>query len=216
MNRHYLTALEIPKQKLDCRLHEIAIRLFDVLLSLLFIIVLLPAFCIIGLSIVITMGFPILFIHERYGHNKRIFKVFKFRSMQNILIAETENLEKVNDNENAVKFKNDPRITKLGSFLRKTSLDELPQLFNILAGDMSFVGPRPFIMEECVGFSPEWFNRLDVKPGLTGLAQINGRDELSLEEIIEFDLHWNKNYSLKMYFLIMLRTVPYVFKLDGY
>ena len=189
---------------------KVVIRFLDILFSLVLILILLPVFFLVSSLIYVTMGSPIFFIQERYSTGKKIFNVIKFRTMLNVPLPNDADFEKVNNNEAAVKVKNDPRITRVGSVLRKASLDEIPQLFNILAGSMSFVGPRPFMIEECADFSDEWLRRLETKPGLTGLAQINGRDELSMEEIVKYDLQWNKSYSLKSYFKILLKTVPYM------
>lgn len=181
------------------------IRLFDLLFTIIAIVILSPILIVISLLITINMGFPIVFSQERLGYKGAIFTVFKFRSMDSNKPIDEAKLEKVN--EHTIKFKNDPRITPLGSFLRKTSLDELPQLFNVLKGEMSLVGPRPWVPEEYANLPQEWFMRLDVKPGITGLAQINGRSDLDMEKIVELDIKWANTLTVKNYFIILVQTV---------
>ena len=130
------------------------IRLFDVVFSLSALIFLFAIFIVISILVAFNMGFPVLFVQERLGYKGHTFKVYKFRSMDaNKVINEAE-LEKVN--EHTIKFKNDPRITPLGDFLRKTSLDEIPQLINVLKGDMSLVGPRPWVPQEYSNLPEKW------------------------------------------------------------
>jgi lipopolysaccharide/colanic/teichoic acid biosynthesis glycosyltransferase len=122
----------------------------------------------------------------------------------------TEDVEKVN--EYTIKLKNDPRITRLGAIIRKTSLDELPQLFNVLVGSMSLVGPRPWVPQEYENFPKEWFSRLNTKPGVTGLAQINGRSDLPMEDIIRLDNEWAERYSVMFYIEILFKTALSIVK----
>lgn len=181
------------------------IRFFDIVLSIIAIILLSPILIAISLVVAVNMGTPVLFAQERLGYKGKIFTVFKFRSMDGSKTINEALLEKVN--EHTIKFKNDPRITPVGAFLRKSSLDELPQLFNVLIGDMSLVGPRPWVPEEYKNLPKEWFARLDAKPGITGYAQINGRSDLDMDKIVEHDLEWVKVHSLKRYFTVLIQTV---------
>lgn len=181
------------------------IRLFDIVLSALAILMLSPILIVISLLVGYKMGFPVLFAQERLGYKGKVFTVLKFRSMDCSKVIDEDKLEKVN--EHTIKFKNDPRITPIGAFLRKTSLDELPQLFNVLKGDMSLVGPRPWVPEEYKNLPEEWFARLDAKPGITGLAQINGRSDLEMDKIVEHDINWVKVHNVKRYFIVLTQTV---------
>lgn len=159
------------------------------------------------------MGFPVVFAQKRLGLNGDVFTVYKYRSMIQKEVADTSELEKVN--EYTIKFKNDPRITPLGAFLRKTSLDELPQLWNVLKGDMSVVGPRPWVPEEYEQLPKEWHKRLEAKPGITGLAQINGRSDLPMDKIVENDLLWVNNQTISHYFAVILKTFTYTLKMKN-
>lgn len=188
------------------------IRVFDVFFSLIALLVFAPIVLLISLLILFSMGAPVFFIQKRLGLEGEIFSVYKFRSMSNTTIQEHD-FEKVN--EYAVKLKNDPRITPLGNFLRKTSLDELPQFWNVLKGDMSFVGPRPWVPQEYEVIPKDWHSRLSAKPGITGLAQINGRSDLAMDKIVQNDMEWVENQSISNYFLILFKTFMYAFKMKN-
>lgn len=188
------------------------IRTLDFVLSLVALIVFSPIILVIMVIIAATMGRPVVFAQQRLGLNGEPFTVYKFRSMENREIAEHE-FEKVN--EFAVKLKNDPRITPFGGFLRKTSLDELPQLLNVLKGQMSFVGPRPWVPDEYEVIPQEWHSRLQAKPGITGLAQVNGRSDLAMEKIVENDMAWVHNQSIPHYFKVLFKTVKYALKMQN-
>ena len=155
------------------------IRVLDILISLAALVVLSPLLLIVALAVFIDLGPSIFFVQKRLGHNGKIFDMIKFRSMKNVELDGSEEVEKVN--KYTIKLKNDPRITKVGAIIRKTSLDELPQLINVLFGSMSLVGPRPWVPQEYENFPKAWFTRLETKPGVTGLAQINGRSDLPME-----------------------------------
>lgn len=189
------------------------IRLFDIIFSILALILFGPVLLIIGLLVAKKMGAPVIFSQRRLGLNGSRFTVYKFRSMQNKAIVEDNHLEKVN--EYAIKYKNDPRVTPLGAFLRKTSLDELPQFWNVLKGDMSFVGPRPWVPEEYEELPKEWHYRLGAKPGITGLAQINGRSDLAMEKIVENDILWVNQQTIKHYFEVLCKTFFYTLKMKN-
>lgn len=175
-------------------------RFFDFLFSLLLLIILFPLFLIIGLLIKIEDGGTVFFRQIRSGKNKN-FEMYKFRSMK--INNDVHNL-----NENDC-------VTKIGIFLRKTSLDELPQLINILKGEMSFVGPRPWITDYAKYFNKEQKKRLDVLPGITGLAQVNGRNDLSIIEKINLDVIYTQNISLFFDIKIIFKTIGSIFSKKG-
>lgn len=186
------------------------IRFLDILLSLVALVLLSPV--LLGLAVVVffDLGKSIFFVQKRLGLDGELFSMVKFRSMRNVQLDASHEHETVN--KYAIKLKNDPRITRVGAFIRKTSLDELPQLFNVLTGKMSLVGPRPWVPEEYKHFPQEWFSRLRTKPGITGLAQINGRSDLAMPEVIRLDNIWADRYSVVFYIQILFKTV---FKIIG-
>lgn len=175
-------------------------RLFDISLSLLLLIVLIPFFLLIVLSIKMKMGGAVLFTQNRPGLNGKIFKMYKFRTM----------LDK-----SLVLDSDEKRITKLGSFLRNTSLDEIPELWNVLIGEMSFVGPRPLLVEYLPLYSNEQRKRHNVLPGITGWAQVNGRNAISWEDKFKFDLWYVDNRTLWLDIQILLMTIKKVYCRDG-
>lgn len=189
------------------------IRFIDIAIAVLAIILLSPV--LLGTSLVVwwDLGFPIIFRQTRLGEAGNAFTVYKFRSMRQERLETAEDLEKVNPY--TIKLKQDPRVTRLGAFLRRTSLDELPQLLNVLKGDMSIVGPRPFVPEEYEHFPPLWKQRLNVKPGITGLAQIAGRSDLPMEEIVRLDRVWVEGYSVKLYTKVLFQTFGAVAKMKN-
>lgn len=186
-------------------------RIIDVLMSFLIgCLTLVPALAIMLLLKVTSKG-PIFFKQKRVGINGRKFTVYKFRTM----IEESERLKHVLKkdayrNKPFFKLKQDPRVTSVGKFLRKFSLDELPQLLNVLKGDMSLVGPRPWIEEEYVKLTEYEKSRIRMKPGLTGLWQISGRGDLDPQKIMELDVQYVRNWSLLLDFKILIRTIPAV------
>jgi len=194
-------------------MQALAIRCLDIIISFTLLTILSPILLIIGIAVMQFMGSPVLFRQERLGVKRRKFTILKFRTMRVEALKLDSALTKVN--EYTIKVKNDPRVTPLGEFLRKTSLDELPQLINVLRGDMSLVGPRPFVTEEYTAFPELWFQRLNVKPGVTGLAQISGRSDLPMVNIIDRDLQWAKNISVKLYFKILIQTGMFVFSMKN-
>jgi lipopolysaccharide/colanic/teichoic acid biosynthesis glycosyltransferase len=189
------------------------IRILDILLALLALLVFSPVLLIICTLVAVKMGTPIFFTQQRVGMKGKIFVIYKFRSMVDDMIVDDGHLEKVN--EYAIKYKNDPRITPLGAFLRCTSLDELPQFLNVLLGDMSFIGPRPWVAEEYQNLPKKWHYRLNAKPGITGLAQINGRSELPMDKIVENDILWIEKQTIRHYFEVLFKTFVYVFKMKN-
>ncbi len=187
-------------------------RTIDIAISLFMIILFLPVFLTIGLLIKLTSKGPILFVQDRVGYNKRVFKLLKFRTMVCDAEARQAELEHLNEADGPIfKMKNDPRVTKVGKLLRKTSLDELPQLFNVLRGDMSLVGPRPLPLRDVKLFDNLWYKRrFSVRPGITGLWQINGRSETEFSSLIKYDLEYIDKWSPWLDLKIMLKTVPAV------
>ncbi len=181
---------------------ELLKRIFDLSISLPAIILLLPLFTVIAVAIKLTSRGPVIFRQERTGRNGVPFIFYKFRSMK-------LGVEPFGQSPKSAK---DPRLTKVGKFLREYSLDELPQLFNILKGDMSIVGPRPLYLSQMAEWNERQKRRLLVKPGLTGLAQISGRGELTHEEKLELDVKYVETASLWLDIKIILTTIGMVFR----
>jgi len=192
-------------------------RLVDVVLSAIMLITLLPLIVLIALAIKIDSKGPVYFIQERVGLRKRHFKMIKFRSMYDGSDERTCELEYLNEAEGPIfKIAKDPRITPLGRFLRQTSLDELPQLFNVLKGEMSLVGPRPMTLRDVDQFDRSiQRKRFSVMPGLTCLWQISGRSNLPFSKWLELDLDYINNWNLLLDFKILLKTIPAVISGEG-
>lgn len=191
-------------------------RLLDFFLSLFGLLFFLPLLLAISLLIKISSKGPAIFSQERIGLNGRPFQMYKFRSM--IVDAEDlrEDLLPINEMEGPVfKIKNDPRVTLVGSFLRKTSLDELPQLINVLKGEMSLVGPRPPLSKEVEGYQPFQRRRLSMRPGITCIWQVSGRNKLTFEEWMKLDLQYIDEWSLWLDFKLLLLTIRAVFAGTG-
>lgn len=183
----------------------------DPVLALLLIVLLSPLFICVALAIALTMGRPILFIQERTGLNGRKFAMLKFRSMVTDAEQRRAELEASNEMNGPVfKIKSDPRVTPLGRFLRRTSLDELPQLFNVLGGAMSLVGPRPLPVSEQRQIKGWQRRRLSMKPGITGLWQVSGRSGLNFDEWMLLDLKYIDDWSLTLDALLLFKTLPVV------
>ena len=184
-------------------------RMVDIVCSLAGLIVLSPIFVLIGL--VIKLEDPkgsVFFYQNRVGKDGKLFRMFKFRSMVSNAEERLKELLAQNEVQGAMfKMRNDPRITRVGRFIRKTSIDELPQLVNVLLGDMSLVGPRPALPREVAEYTPYDRQRLEVTPGCTGLWQVSGRSSLTFEQMVELDLRYVRERSLAMDFIILLRTV---------
>lgn len=191
-------------------MQQVIIRLLDIILALIALVLLSPVFIVVSILVFLDLGASVLFVQQRFGLNGESFNMFKFRSMRNVELELNEQHEKVN--QYTIKLKNDPRITRFGAIIRKTSLDELPQLFNVLGGTMSLVGPRPWVPQEYENFPKSWFSRLKTKPGITGLAQINGRSDLPMEDIIRLDNEWADKYSISLYIQILFKTVLSIIK----
>lgn len=190
-------------------------RVFDIVFSLLLLLFLLPAILIIVIALLIVDGRPIIFRHERLGRGGRAFPCLKFRSMRknaDKLLAELleNDLERRREWEERQKLKCDPRIHWLGKLLRITSLDELPQLFNILAGDMSIVGPRPIVAEELDRYGPYAYCYLGMAPGLTGLWQVSRCTKTTYEERVQYDVDYYKTCSMRTDITIIMKTIVVV------
>lgn len=191
-------------------------RIFDIVASSIGIIFLIPITLIVGLAIKIEDGGPIFFCQERVTKNGKLFKLIKFRSMVINAEALRDSLEKDNEMDGPVfKIKNDKRITKVGHFIRKTSIDELPQLLNILKGDLSVVGPRPVIGDELEKYGLDKEKFLSVKPGLTGYWACHGRSNTTYDERMKMELFYVDNRSFSMDIKIIFETAISVLKKDG-
>jgi exopolysaccharide biosynthesis polyprenyl glycosylphosphotransferase len=192
-------------------------RILDFTISSIVIVLLFVVLLATAILIKLTSPGPVLFIQKRLGLNKRRFNLYKFRTM--VLDAEKRmrEIEHLNEASGPVfKIKNDPRITPIGTFLRKTSIDELPQLFNVLLGDMSLVGPRPLPVRDYEGFDKDWQRRrFSVRPGITCLWQVRGRSSIPFEKWMELDLQYIDKWSLWLDCQILLRTIPAVLKGSG-
>ena len=172
-------------------------RFFDIVLSLIALVVLSPVFLLTAIAIKIEDGAPVIFTQTRSGLNGKVFKMYKFRSMvKNAPELHKELLAKNELDGPAFKMKDDPRITKVGKIIRKTSIDELPQLINIIKGEMSIVGPRPLPVYETENCTPYQKQRLKVKPGLTCYWQVSGRNDIGFDEWIELDLKYIREASV--------------------
>lgn len=211
----------------ESRYSAAACRALDVAVSAVLLLVLSPVFLILAVAIRLDSSGRAIYRQRRVGRNQEPFTVNKFRTMHSGaghethrefvigLIAARElapgETQAQRDESNFFKMANDTRVTRVGRFLRKSSLDELPQLWNVLRGDMSLVGPRPPIPYEVEHYPPHWFDRFAVKPGMTGLWQVNGRSELGLEEMIALDVEYARTRSVWLNVKILARTVPVVF-----
>lgn len=187
-------------------------RLFDITVSLLSLILLLPVFIVIFAVIKLDSQGPAIFVQKRCGFKGKIFKMYKFRSM----IMNAEQLQNGLDHLNAAgermfKVKNDPRVTRVGRFIRRTSLDELPQLFNVLKGDMSIVGPRPPIVSEVDSYDKWHYLRMSVRPGMTGLWQVKCRNRAGFDEMVRLDMKYIRERSFWLDLRIIIGTIPLVF-----
>ena len=178
-------------------------RALDICIASLALLLLLPALAVLAVAVRVALGAPILFRHERAGHRGQPFVLLKFRSMRNAFGPEGAALPDAQ------------RMTRFGVFLRSTSLDELPELWNVLMGDMSLVGPRPLLLEYLPLYTPEQARRLEVRPGLTGWAQVNGRNSLSWEERFALDVWYVENRSVLLDLRILWLTLRTVLARDG-
>ncbi len=208
-----LPIVEIKKTPLD-GWGRVAKRIFDLVVSLVALIVLSPIFLILSLLIYLNYGRPIFASLERVGENGARFKLHKFRSMVNNAALMKDSLLDKNERADGPLFKmsNDPRVLPLGKFLRKWSIDELAQLWDVLMGKMSLVGPRPHEPQEVAKYHGHHFKLLNIKPGITGLAQVSGRSALAFDEEARLDGFYIENWSLMHDILIMFKTIIVIFK----
>jgi len=200
-------------------------RVFDAVAAAIAIALLSPVFLVVAIAVAVTSPGPVIFTQRRLGQHGRIIKFFKFRTMHHRnddsihrqYSARLINGWGLQGKDSTFKMTNDPRITSVGGFLRRSSLDELPQLFNVLKGDMSLVGPRPPIEYELDHYQ-EWHKqRLLAKPGITGLWQVSGRSRVPFDEMVMLDIHYLEHWSFLLDLKILLRTVPVVlFGVGGY
>src|SRR6202045_671475 len=192
-------------------------RILDIIISSGCIVFFLPLLLITAVLIKLTSAGPVFFIQKRVGLNKRVIKVWKFRTMVANAAQRQQALEHLNEVTGPVfKIMNDPRVTRLGKFLRKTSVDELPQLFNVLKGDMSLVGPRPLPVRDYEGFSEDWHRRrFSVRPGITCLWQVNGRTSIAFDQWMELDMQYIDRWSLWLDLKILAKTIPALLKGSG-
>ncbi|MDK2951212.1 MAG: hypothetical protein PWQ77_877 [Kosmotogales bacterium] len=178
-------------------------RILDIIISILGLVILSPVLVVVYILVRIKIGTPVFFSQKRPGKNEKIFYMYKFRSM-------------TNEKDEMGRFlSDDKRLTRFGTFLRKTSIDELPELFNVLKGDMSLVGPRPLLVEYLPLYNEEQKERHNMKPGITGWAQVNGRNAIGWQEKFKLDVWYVRNWSLKLDFKIIGMTFKKVFNSEG-
>jgi lipopolysaccharide/colanic/teichoic acid biosynthesis glycosyltransferase len=207
---------EVPEELADTDgrpLMDLACRLLDVIVAIVMAVVLAPLILAIVVIVKLESRGPVLFRQERVGRGRRLFRVAKFRTMYHGAgdsVHRDHVVALIASGKPAVKLADDARVTRAGAFLRRTSLDELPQLWNVLRGDMSLVGPRPPIPYEVERYPAHWHERFAVNPGITGLWQVTGRSEVSLQRMIELDIEYVRKRSVWFNAWILLRTVPAV------
>lgn len=221
-----MTLLHVENVGLYATRPQILKRAMDILISFAALTVLSPVLLVTAIIVKLDSAGPIFFIQERVGLNGRTFRMFKFRSMRTDCddSAHKEYLKELiradaahevdADGKPIYKIANDPRITRFGNFIRKTSIDELPQLFNVLLGGMSLVGPRPPIQYEVDEYKDWHMKRLHIRPGITGLWQVSGRNRLSFDQMVELDIMYIEDWSLWRDISILFRTIPVVLKID--
>jgi len=191
-------------------------RAIDVVVASLGLVLFSPLMLIVAFLIKLFSPGPVLFAQKRLGRDGRPFTIYKFRSMRPGAEKEQEELAQLNRAMSPIfKMRDDPRFTRLGRFLRRMSIDELPQLYNVLRGDMSLVGPRPPTVSEYARYEDWHRRRLEAYPGMTGLWQVSGRSDLSFEEMVLLDIYYIENWSLGLDFRILLRTIPAVILGNG-
>jgi exopolysaccharide biosynthesis polyprenyl glycosylphosphotransferase len=194
----------------------IAKRMFDMIVACILLLILSPVLLITGILIKLSSEGPAIYKQQRIGKHGRLFNMYKFRSMVVDADKLLRDLELNNEVDGlAFKIKNDPRITPVGKFIRKYSIDELPQLINVLVGDMSLVGPRPPVPHEVERYGDWEWRRLEVLPGMTGLWQVSGRSDLSFQQWMNMDVYYIENWSLGLDIKIMFKTISVVMKGEG-
>lgn len=191
-------------------------RVFDVVVGTFMLILLIPILPLIAVMIKLDTRGPVFFKQVRVGEGGKLFKFYKFRSMIHEADGSKASLIELNEQDGPIfKIRSDPRITSVGRFLRRSSLDEIPQIFNVLKGDMSVVGPRPPLPSEVVNYQPWHMGRLAVKPGITCLWQISGRSQIGFNEWMRLDMEYLKTRSFRTDLLIFLKTIPAVIARKG-
>ena len=207
----------IKENKAKLSFYEICKRAIDIIGAISGLLLLSPVIVIVACAIKFTSKGPIFFSQKRVGKNGELFDMYKFRSM----VVNAEELKEKLANQNEMsgpmfKMKDDPRVTKVGKFIRKTSLDELPQLWNVLKGDMSLVGTRPPTLDEYESYTPEQKRRLSFKPGITGLWQVSGRSEITdFDEVVKLDVAYMDGWTIWRDIKILLKTIKVVVMKDG-
>ncbi len=220
-----LDATQVAAPQHGGRLLDASCRALDILGSAILLVVLAPLLGAVAIAIRLDSPGPAIFRQRRFGRNLQPFTVHKFRTMEDG-VAEDDHREFVTGLINGehpepeepgprYKMIGDPRVTRCGRILRRSSLDELPQLWNVLRGEMTLVGPRPPIAYEVEQYPPHWFARFAVKPGVTGLWQVNGRSDVTLEEMVRLDVEYIRRRSLWLNIAIIIRTVPAVLSARG-
>ena len=197
---------------------KIVKRVVDIIGGLVGIILSSPIMLVTAIAIKLDSPGPVLFKQTRVGQNGRLFKCWKFRSMYTDAEERKAELMALNEMEGGIMFKmkDDPRVTKVGKFIRKCSIDELPQFFNVFAGTMSLVGTRPPTVDEVEKYERDQWRRISIKPGITGMWQVNGRSNVkTFEEVVQMDVEYIDNWSIFMDFKILLKTVAVLFKHEG-
>jgi exopolysaccharide production protein ExoY len=201
-----LTTLD-PAGPLPVHASHGAKRIFDIVLSALLLLMIWPVLLLIGLAVWVSSRGSVFFVQTRVGKNGKTFGMIKFRSMYADAEARRAEVQALSDREGiCIKLRHDPRITPVGRVLRRWSLDELPQLFNVLAGDMSLVGPRPALVEEVAAYPERAHLRHRVLPGITGFWQVSGRADIGFDDMIELDLDYVRRASVLIDISVMLRT----------
>lgn len=208
----YVTVIKTPMRGFNYFLK----RLFDITVSFILIVLLSPIYLLTAISIIIDSRGKIVFKQHRIGKNGKTFSMYKFRSMVSNADELREKLLGINEmSGKAFKIRYDPRVTKVGRFIRKYSIDELPQLFNVLKGDMSLVGPRPPLPSEVKEYDDWEWRRLEVIPGITGLWQVSGRSDLSFDQWVKLDVYYIENWSIYFDIKLLLKTIPVLVKGKG-
>ena len=216
LSRH-LTTLPFPGRLVTLDVDAKLKRLMDIVLAMIAMLLLLPLFLIVAVAIKLTSRGPLLFRQVRVGENGKPFDIWKFRSMYIDAEARKQELASNNDIQGNLlfKMKRDPRITPVGRVIRKLSIDELPQLWNVLQGSMSMVGPRPAIPAEVNQYTPYQAGRLGAKPGITCIWQVSGRSDIPFEQQVELDLEYIRTQSIWLDLKLLLLTVPAVLTARG-
>ena len=209
-----------PKVENAFDIDELCIRLLDITISSLMIVALAPLLLLVALLIYVSDPGPVIFGHLRIGRGGQSFRCLKFRSMvtdaqERLAALLASDPEARAEWQRDHKLKKDPRITAIGSFLRQSSLDELPQLFNVLSGEMSLVGPRPIVLDEVARYSRYFSQYCAVRPGITGLWQVSGRSDVSYRRRVAMDVTYVRAQSFRLNLMILMMTVPSVLASQG-